>query len=144
MVNKENGVEEPSYTLAYRFKKILVPIIPQPHAQQAIDVAIDLAQRYGSHITFLYVAKSRDDPLIKEIKNMLKKVDEIGIEYVFKTRVMEKGETPSSEIIKELSEERYDLVIMSTRGYYGVAALIYESTSITVAIAANTSVLILR
>ncbi len=144
MVNKEGNVEEPSYTLAYRFKRILVPVTPQPHTQQAIDVAVDLAQRYGSHIVFLYVARSEDDPSIKEVKEMVKQVERYGVVYEFKVRMVKEGETVPSEIVKELSEERYDLVIMSTRGYYGVAALIYESVSITIAIAANTSVLILR
>ena len=138
MVNKEGNVEEPSYTLAYRFKRILVPVTPQPHTQQAIDVAVDLAQRYGSHIVFLYVARSEDDPSIKEVKEMVKQVERYGVVYEFKVRMVKEGETVPSEIVKELSEERYDLV------YYGVAALIYESVSITIAIAANTSVLILR
>jgi nucleotide-binding universal stress UspA family protein len=50
----------------------------------------------------------------------------------------------ASEIVKELSENNYDMVILMSRGYYGASALLYNSTSIAVALAANTSVLILR
>lgn len=136
-------VEEPSSFLAYRFRKILIPVVPQPHAEQAINVAMEFATSYGSKLTFLYVARSNDDPSIEGVKKMLK--DKLkGVEYELKIRIAKPGETAASEIVKELSGTHYDLVIMSTRGYYGVAALVYESTSIAVALAANTSVLILR
>lgn len=136
-------VEEPSSFLAYRFRRILIPVVPQPHAEQAINVAMEFAISYGSRLTFLYVAQSDDDPGIEKIKNVLE--DKLkGIEYELKVRIAKPGETAASEIVKELSSTHYDLVVMSTRGYYGVAALVYESTSIAVALAANTSVLILR
>ncbi len=136
-------MEEPSSFLAYRFRKVLIPIVPQPHAEQAIMVAKELAVNFGSRLTFLYVASSENDPGIEAVKKMLG--EKLGdIEYEIKVRIAKPGETPASEIVKELSEVHYDLVIMSTRGYYGVAALIYESTSIAIALAANTSVLILR
>ncbi len=143
-MSEEISLEEPSYSLAYRFNRILVPIIPKPHAQQAIDVAIDLAQRYGSKIVFLHIARSEKDYSIEKVKDMLKTVESSGIDFDFKLRTLKPGETVASEIVKELSESKYDLIIMSTRGYYGATALIYESTSIAVAIAANTSILILR
>ena len=136
-------VEEPSSFLAYRFRRVLIPIVPQPHAEQAINIAMELAINYGSKLTFLYVASSDDDPAIEKVRNMLEERLK-GIEYQLKIRIAKQGETAASEIVKELSETHYDLVIMSTRGYYGVAALVYESTSIAVALAANTSVLILR
>ncbi len=136
-------VEEPSSFLAYRFRRILVPIVPQPHAEHAINIAMEFATSYGSKLTFLYVAQSDKDPGIEKIKKILN--DKLkGIEYELKIRIAKPGETAASEIVRELSGTHYDLVIMSTRGYYGVAALVYESTSIAVALAANTSVLILR
>ena len=136
-------VEESSSFIAYRFRRVLVPVVPQPHAEQAIAVAVELATHYGSRPTFLYVAQSESDPSIETVRRMVESRAQ-GIDYEFKVRVLKRGETPASEIVKELSETHYDLVIMSTRGYYGVAALIYESTSIAVALASNTSVLILR
>ncbi|NPA96056.1 MAG: universal stress protein [Crenarchaeota archaeon] len=136
-------VEEPSSFIAYRFRRVLIPIVPQHHAEQAISIAAELATNYGSRLTFLYVASSENDPAIQKVREMLESRLR-GVDYELKIRVMNPGETPASEIVKELSETHYDLVIMSTRGYYGVAALVYESTSIAVALAANTSVLILR
>ncbi len=136
-------VEEPSSFIAYRFRRVLIPIVPQPHAEQAINIAMELAINYGSKLTFLYVASSDNDPAIEKVSKMLEEKLK-GVDYELKIRVMKPGETAASEIVRELSETHYDLVIMSTRGYYGVAALIYESTSIAVALAANTSVLILR
>lgn len=137
-------VDEPSYLLAYRFRQILVPISPETWAKSAIEIALDLAQRYGSRITFLYVARGKEDPGVGKVRDLVSVAEKVGVEYDLKIREMEEGETVASEIIKELGENPYDLVIMSSRGYYGAAALIYHSTSIAVAIAANTSVLILR
>jgi len=136
-------VEEPSSFIAYRFRRILIPIVPQPHAEQALNIAVEFAVNYGSKLTFLYVTESDADPAIEKVKKMIEERLR-GIDYEFKIRILKPGETVASEIVKELSEVHYDLVIMSTRGYYGVAALIYESTSIAIALAANTSVLILR
>jgi len=137
-------VDEPSYSLAYKFRRILVPIAPEAWAKGAVEVALDLAQRYGSRLTFLYVARGKEDPNVAKVKELVSVADKVGVEYELKVRELEVGETVASEIIRELGEGSYDLVIMSSRGYYGVAALLYHSTSIAVAIAANTSVLILR
>jgi Universal stress protein family. len=67
-----------------------------------------------------------------------------GVKHTFKVRRLGEGETVASEIVKELSENSYDMVVLLSRGYYGASALLYNSTSIAVALAANTSVLILR
>jgi len=136
-------VEELGSFLASRFRNILVPVVPQPHAEQAINIAREFATVYGSRLVFLYVAHSEDDPDTDRVRKML--ADRLGgVNYELRVRIAKPGETAASEILRELSEKQYDLVIMSTRGYYGVSALIYESTSIAIALAANTSVLILR
>lgn len=136
-------VEEPSSSISYRFRRVLIPIVPQPHAEQAIDIAMELSINYGSKLTFLYVASSEKDPGVEKVREMLSQRLK-DVEYELKVRTISEGETVASEILKELSENHYDLVIMSSRGYYGVAALVYESTSIAVTLAANTSVLLLR
>lgn len=140
-------VDEPSYELAYKFRRILVPISPMNpvRLRELLNVAADFGERYGADIVFLYVSISENDPTAEQLKTTVEEfMNKKGIKYFFKVRKMGEGETVASEIVKELSENSYDMVILLSRGYYGASALLYNSTSVAVALAANTSVLILR
>jgi nucleotide-binding universal stress UspA family protein len=139
--------DEPSYELAYKFRRILVPISPMNPARlnELLNVAVDFGERYGAEIVFLYVASSENDPAAEQLQKTVEDyVGRKGVKHTFKVRNLGEGETVASEIVKELSENNYDMVILMSRGYYGASALLYNSTSIAVALAANTSVLILR
>ncbi|ABL88860.1 UspA domain protein [Pyrobaculum islandicum DSM 4184] len=140
-------VDEPSYELAYKFRRILVPISPMNpvRLRELLNVAADFGERYGADIVFLYVSISENDPTAEQLKTTVEEfMNKKGIKHFFKVRKMGEGETVASEIVKELSENSYDMVILLSRGYYGASALLYNSTSVAVALAANTSVLILR
>jgi nucleotide-binding universal stress UspA family protein len=139
--------DEPSYELAYKFRRILIPISPMNPARlrELLNVAVDFGERYGAEIVFLYVASSENDPAAEQLQKTVEDyVGRKGVKHTFKVRKLGEGETVASEIVKELSENDYDMVILMSRGYYGASALLYNSTSIAVALAANTSVLILR
>jgi nucleotide-binding universal stress UspA family protein len=139
--------DEPYYELAYKFRRILVPVSPMNPARlrELLNVAADFGERYGADIVFLYVASSENEAVIEQLKNAVEEyVGRKGVKHVFKVRKLGEGETVASEIVKELSENSYDMVILLSRGYYGASALLYNSTSVAVALAANTSVLILR
>ncbi|AAL63694.1 conserved hypothetical protein [Pyrobaculum aerophilum str. IM2] len=139
--------DEPFYELAYKFRRILVPVSPMNPARlrELLNVAVDFGERYGADIVFLYVASSENDPAVDQLRKSVEEfASKKGVKHSFKVRKMGEGETIASEIVKELSENTYDMVILLSRGYYGASALLYNSTSIAVALAANTSVLILR
>ncbi|AFA39628.1 Universal stress protein UspA-related nucleotide-binding protein [Pyrobaculum oguniense TE7] len=139
--------DEPFYELAYKFRRILVPVSPMNPARlkELLNVAVDFGERYGAEINFLYVTHSDNDPAVEQLRKAVEDfVGRRGVKHNFKVRKMGEGETIASEIVKELSESAYDLVILLSRGYYGASALLYNSTSVAVALAANTSVLILR
>jgi nucleotide-binding universal stress UspA family protein len=113
--------------------------------KELLNVAVDFGERYGAEIVFLYVASSENDPVAEQLQKTVEDyVGKKGIKHTFKVRRLGEGETVASEIVKELSENNYDMVVLMSRGYYGASALLYNSTSIAVALAANTSVLILR
>ncbi|ACB39667.1 universal stress protein [Pyrobaculum neutrophilum] len=138
-------VDEPSYELAYRFRRILVPVSPMnpSRLKEILSVAADFGERYGAEIVYVYVAAGDAD--VEQLKRSIEEhMARKGVRYSFKVRKLGEGETVASEIVKELSENSYDMVILHSRGYYGSSALLYNSTSIAVALAANTSVLILR
>jgi len=139
--------DEPSYELAYKFRRILVPIslMNPARLKELLNVAADFGERYGAEIVFLYVASSENDPVAEQLQKTVEDyMGKKGIKHTFKVRRLGEGETVASEIVKELSENNYDMVVLMSRGYYGASALLYNSTSIAVALAANTSVLILR
>jgi nucleotide-binding universal stress UspA family protein len=139
--------DEPFYELAYKFRRILVPIslMNPARLKELLNVAADFGERYGAEIVFLYVASSENDPVAEQLQKTVEDyVGKKGIKHTFKVRRLGEGETVASEIVKELSENNYDMVVLMSRGYYGASALLYNSTSIAVALAANTSVLILR
>ena len=139
--------DEPFYELAYKFRRILVPIslMNPARLKELLNVATDFGERYGAEIVFLYVASSENDPVAEQLQKTVEDyVGKKGIKHTFKVRRLGEGETVASEIVKELSENNYDMVVLMSRGYYGASALLYNSTSIAVALAANTSVLILR
>lgn len=139
--------DEPFYELAYKFRRILVPVSPMnpSRLREILNVASDFGERYGADIIFLYVAAGETDAAVDQLKKAIEDyMNRKGVKYTFKVRKMGEGETVASEIVRELSENNYDMVILLSRGYYGASSLLYNSTSIAVAIAANTSVLILR
>ena len=139
--------DEPFYELAYKFRRILVPIslMNPARLKELLNVVADFGERYGAEIVFLYVASSENDPVAEQLQKTVEDyVGKKGIKHTFKVRRLGEGETVASEIVKELSENNYDMVVLMSRGYYGASALLYNSTSIAVALAANTSVLILR
>ncbi|MFB6490297.1 MAG: universal stress protein [Thermoproteus sp. AZ2] len=133
-------VDEPAYKIAYRFRKILVPITPDERSRDAVEVAADFYRRYGSHIVFLYVVEGDDKS--KEVDELVKRYAG-DIAYELKIKRAGEGETAASVIVEE-AKNFYDLVILESRGYTGAEALLHRSTSVAVALAAPTSVLILR
>ncbi|MGC9169955.1 MAG: universal stress protein [Thermoproteus sp.] len=134
-------VDEPSYKLAYRFRKVLVPITPDERSQIAIEVAKDFYTRYGSHIVFLYIIDNIDKT--KEINQLLSKYAN-DIVYELKVERLKEGETVASAILEEIKRGLYDLVIVESRGRTGIEALLYNSVSTAIALSAPTSVLVLR
>lgn len=134
-------VDEPSYKLAYRFRKVLVPITPDERSQIAIEVARDFYTRYGSRIVFLYIVEHNDRS--KEISQLLSK-HAGDMVYELKVERLKEGETVASAILEEIKKGMYDLVVVESRGRMGVEALLYNSVSTAIALSAPTSVLILR
>lgn len=134
-------VDEPAYKLAYRFRKVLIPITPDEKALGAIEVAKDFYLRYGSSIVFIYVIDGADKS--SEVRELLSKYAE-GIKYELKIEKVRERETVASVILEEIRRGLYDLVIVESRGYTGVEALLYNSLSVAIALSAPSSVLILR
>lgn len=138
---ERNTIDEPAYKLAYKFRRILVPIAPTERSLNSIEVARDFYHRYGSKIVFFYVSQAGEDE--DRVREFLSKYAN-DIPYELKIEKLKNNETIASMIINEINNEFYDLIIVESRGLTGAQALLYNSISAVIALTAPTSVLILR
>ncbi len=137
-------IPEPTYRVSFLFRRILVPVDGSENSLRALDVAIDFARRYGSKIIVLYVAEPDVDP--SKIRELVeKRIGKHGVEWSFKVRQC----TPTvssiaNEIIQEVIENGYDLVIMGARGNTANEELLIGSTALSVTINTSASIMIIR
>lgn len=113
---------EPTYTIAYLFRRLLIPIDGSEQSLKALDLAIDFALRYGSKITALYVAydgQSRE--YMEDIKRkILERSRRRDVDVEYKVRYF--NPTKSSvvkEIVQESIDGPYDAVIIGSQGIGG-------------------------
>ena len=137
-------VPEPTYRVSFLFRKILVPIDGSENSLRALDVAVDFAKRYGSKLTVLYVVEQGVD--VASVKSLVeKRLAETHVNYEFKAR--QYSPTTSSianEIIQEIVEGGYDLVVMGARGNTVNEDLMIGSTVLSVLVNAPASVMVVR
>jgi nucleotide-binding universal stress UspA family protein len=140
------------------FKDMLVPIDGSEHALRALDVACDIAQKYGATLHLIHAYP----PIFTE--GMM---GATGIETVIATRVQagdailqravehiegrvtdittELREAPDAEAILEEAETHHcDLIVMGTRGLGRLAGLLLGSVSQKVVQHAKCPVLLVR
>ena len=135
---------EPMYSVSFLFRRILVPVDGSDASLRALDVALDFAQRYGSKVTALHVAGvgADVDALRKRVEE---KAGEKGVPVEFKVRVFNpQTSSVANEIVSEIIEGGYDLVILGARGSTTNEELMIGSTALSVVVNGATSVMIVR
>ena len=138
------------------FEKILVPTDGSGHAKRAIELASDLASKYGAALHVMHVlslgylqslaGRSYGGAAVDNIKDRLRKQGETilreaepeakrsGIERVEATLC--EGD-PANEILQFAKTNRVDMIVMGRRGVGGVESLLLGSVSHKVAILAD-------
>lgn len=129
-----------------RYKKIVVPIDGSGLSQRAIPHAADIARNNDSEIILLHVfrppaheysdiiALSGQESQIDEVRNQVKQYliglrNDLRAEG-FTCRVqMIEGTSPAHLICDYINDEDVDLVVMSTRGYTGLARFVFGSVA---------------
>ncbi len=136
---------EPSYELGFRFRKILVPIDGSESSLKALDLAVDLAKRYGSKITVIHV-KTSGSKLSKDILDKARKrVENKGLPVSFKeVEVDYNTSSISKEILDEIIDGGYDLVVLGARGMTVSEELNIGSVATSVVLNAPTTVIVVR
>jgi nucleotide-binding universal stress UspA family protein len=140
------------------FKNILVPVDGSDHALHALDVACDLAQKYGATLRLVHAyppifiegmmgsddieaiiatrAKAGDAILQRAVEHIKGHVTDVTTEL---------REAPDAESILEEAETHHcDLIVMGTRGLGRLAGLLLGSVSQKVVQHAKCPVLLVR
>ena len=135
---------EPTYTVSFLFRRILVPIDGSENSLRALSVALDFAQRYGSRVTVLHVAAGSTD-IDALRKTVEEKAQEKGVDVEFKVRVFNpQVSSIANEILNEIIGSGYDLVIMGARGSTTNEDIILGSTVLSVIVNSAVSVMVIR
>jgi nucleotide-binding universal stress UspA family protein len=140
------------------FKNILIPVDGSDHAIHALDVACDLAQKYGATLCLVHASP----PLFTDVM-----MSEADIEAILMLRTQageavlqrakehaevcvsdittELREAPDAEAILEVAAtHNCDLIVMGTRGLGRLAGLLLGSVSQKVVQHARCPVLLVR
>ena len=136
-------------------KKILVPMDGSSGSFRALDEAIYLAQQLGAQITGVYVLHvAYDNPdliHIPETQNHLKKVEkflENAKKLVIKNKITFKKETlfghESKKIIDFAQKEKFDLIVIGSRGLSPLKRMILGSVANSVVNKSKIPVLVVK
>ncbi len=141
-----------------KIEKILVPIDGSANSERAIMKAKKYAECFGGKIILLTVVKPLSLTYYGNIE--LSKLDNENLENAKKEVLQEaltmfddfEGEVqanlrkgnPAEEILEEIEEEDYDLVVMGSRGLGAFSRTVLGSVSNKVLNHAKTNVLIVR
>lgn len=135
---------EPTYSISFMFRRILVPIDGSAGSLKALDVSVDFAKRYGSKLTALIVNDKNInvEEISEEVMNRARKA---GIELSIKVKeIRNYGESVVSKILEEVSEGGYDFVIIGARGRTISEQIIIGSTALSVIINSPISCMVIR
>jgi len=133
------------------------------NADQAFELAFDLAKKYGARLFFVHVVPPLVFPspvmeeFISEQANyqFLEQVIQRSMEQIESTYINRMGGYgnhqirvlsghPASELLNFIDQEQLDLLVMGTHGFTGLAHFFLGSTAEKVVRRANCSVLTVR
>jgi len=137
------------------FSKVLVPVDGSSYAENAVKYASDLAKRYGSSVTLIHVVATRvyamaevgvliSKDLEKEGEEILKRSRELATSLGITANTKLASGVPAEEIVRFAESEKFDLIVMGSRGMSEVKAFFLGSVSDRVSHHAKCPVLIIR
>ena len=140
------------------FTKILVPVDGSDNSYRALDAALILSEKLGSNITVLHVMEEvpithiESQKLLSELlenykkenQDILSKCTEIARKKGVTINTILLQGNPASKILDFSKKEKYDIVIMGSRGLGKFKELILGSVSSKIVHHSSCEVLLIR
>jgi nucleotide-binding universal stress UspA family protein len=140
--------------------RILVPVDGSPHARKALEHAMTQAKMSRSSITIMYVVHTRVyaaaqeagfvaiAPLMRNMeelgKRVLQEAQAVGQAAGIDTNTFLVHGIPADEIVKKAETERYDMIVIGSRGRTAAKSFLLGSVSNRVSHYAKCPVLIVK
>jgi nucleotide-binding universal stress UspA family protein len=143
------------------FRKILVAVDGSEQSIRGLDVAISLAKKYNSLVRALYVVhiplnensypqrtwyKDFKDDVNREARKWLTEIEKKGDENKVKieTRTIETTKPIPYEIAHHAESDKFELIVIGSKGRSGIEQLYLGSVASGVLIYASCPVLVIR
>ena len=143
------------------FKTIIVAVDGSDHANQALDLACDLASKYGASLRIVHTPQAIGDTLIVgytavPVPPSKEEIEKAGREVLgaAEARAREDGVNdftselisgdPAHAIVEEAKARKADLIIMGRRGLGSLTGLLVGSTTTKVSQLAPCAVLTVK
>jgi nucleotide-binding universal stress UspA family protein len=133
------------------FKKILVPVDGSTFMSGLVDYSVDFAKKQGSELKFLYVLDMPETALEEDILKQKQANTRIPSDCEAKAKkagVNAQGDIevgrPGETIINIAESEKFDLIIMASRGYSHLRHMLLGSVADQVVSHASCPVLVMR
>ncbi|MHB8578811.1 MAG: universal stress protein [Ignavibacteriaceae bacterium] len=143
-----------------KIEKVLVPIDFSDYSKNSLKYAVNFVKKFGAELYLIYVVEpiiyppdfsmgqiaipSVDLEMDKRAVEELEKLAMKEIPPEIKVSTIVKTGKPFIEIIETASEEKIDLIIISTHGHTGMEHILFGSTAEKVVRKAPCPVLTLR
>jgi len=122
--------------------KILVGIDGSNHSKKALMEAITLAKKFSGSIKIISVYKRGMENKVEEIINDAKQIlDKEKVEYTT-TSIL--GTNPGRALQHVAIHEKFDLIVVGSRGLSSTASILLGSVSRQVVATANCNVLVVK
>ena len=139
-------------------KKILVPTDASEYSRGALKTALELARKFNAEVELLFVMQKpmvydssvnayifAPEQIEQEAEYVLKStLDRIDFSDVTLIKKKLQGKKTADVILKEIEDEKIDLVVMGSHGYGAIAGSLLGSVSQQVLHKAKCSVLIVK
>jgi nucleotide-binding universal stress UspA family protein len=122
--------------------KILVGIDGSDHSKKALMEAITIAKKFSGSIKVISVYKRGMDNKIKEIMEEAKQLlEKEKVEYSTSSIL---GANPSRALQDVASREKFDLIVVGSRGLGSTASILLGSVSRRVIATAHCNILVVK
>ena len=136
-------VDERIFRISFILRRIAVAYDGSESSKVALDIALELSRVLGSQITVLHACREGEcsDEILDEARERAKSK---GVEVEIKKLVYGDKSSIASELLKEINNGFYDLVIMGARGNSYSEELKIGSVAAAVVMNSTTSFFIVR